>query len=197
MYFVLASASPARLRLLRQAGVDPVVVVSGVDEEVLAAGLDPRQTAATLAEAKAAAVAARADVPADAVVLGCDSVFEFAGRGWGKPGTPEAALDRALQMRGGRGILWTGHALVVGGRIHTELVGTGVEFAGFSDEEARAYIATGEPLHVAGGFTLDGLGAPLIAGVDGDPGNVIGVSVPAVRRLLAAAGLRWPGWAWG
>jgi septum formation protein len=196
MYFVLASASPARLRLLRQAGVDPVVVVSGVDEDALATGLDPRQTAATLAHAKAAAVADRSDVPDEAVVLGCDSVFEFAGRGWGKPATAEAALERALHMRGGRGVLWTGHALIVGGRTYTELVGTGVAFADFTDDEARAYVATGEPLHVAGGFTLDGLGAPLIDGVDGDPGNVIGVSIPAVRRLLASAGLRWPGWAW-
>jgi septum formation protein len=196
MYFVLASASPARLRLLRQAGVDPVVVVSGVDEDVLATGLDPRQTAATLAQAKARAVADRSDVPHEAVILGCDSVFEFAGRGWGKPGTAEAAYERALRMRGGRGVLWTGHALIVGGRTHTELVGTGVAFAEFTDDEARAYVATGEPLHVAGGFTLDGLGAPLIDRVEGDPGNVIGVSIPAVRRLLAAAGLRWPGWVW-
>lgn len=192
MRLVLASASPARLRLLRQAGLDPEVVVSGVDEEALARGLGPSQTASVLAEAKARVVADR--VEGEAAVLGCDSVFEFAGRGWGKPGTPMAALERALMMRGGTGTLWTGHALVVRGQVHAELVGTQVEFGTFTEDDARAYVATGEPLHVAGGFTLDGLGAPLIAGVHGDPGNVIGVSAAALKRLLGQAGLPWPAW---
>ena len=190
--FVLASASPARLRLLQQAGVHPLVIISGVDEEAVAAGLGPRETAEVLALAKAEAVA-KGQLPEAALVLGCDSVFEFEQVGLGKPRTPEEALARGVAMSGRSGILWTGHALVdsATGVTVSEVVGTTVHFAQFSAAEMQAYVATGEPMQVAGGFTLDGLGAALVQGVDGDPGNVIGVSVPCVRRLVKQLGLEW------
>ena len=190
--FVLASASPARLRLLQQAGLAPHVIVSGVDEEAVAAGLGPRETAEVLALAKAEAEA-KGQLPEAALVLCCDSVFEFEQVGLGKPRTPEEALARGVAMSGRSGILWTGHALVdsATGVTVSEVVGTTVHFAQFSAAEMQAYVATGEPMQVAGGFTLDGLGAALVQGVDGDPGNVIGVSVPCVRRLVKQLGLEW------
>jgi len=190
--FVLASASPARLRLLQQAGLKPHVIVSGVDEDAVAAGRGPRETAEVLALAKAEAVA-EAQVPVGALVLGCDSVFEFEEVGLGKPRTPEEALARGVAMSGRSGTLWTGHTLIdtSAGVSVSELVGTTVHFAEFSAAEMRAYVATGEPMQVAGGFTLDGLGAALVRGVEGDPGNVIGVSVPCVRRLVKQLGLEW------
>jgi septum formation protein len=190
--FVLASASPARLRLLQQAGLAPQVIVSGVDEEAVAAGLGPRETAEVLAQAKAEAVA-WGQVPVGALVLGCDSVFEFEQEGLGKPRTPEEALARGVAMSGRSGTLWTGHALIdsATGVTVSELVGTTVHFAEFSAAEMLAYVLTGEPMQVAGGFTLDGLGSALVQGVEGDPGNVIGVSVPCVRRLVKQLGLEW------
>jgi len=190
--FVLASASPARLRLLQQAGLEPHVIVSGVDEEAVAAGLGPRETAAVLALAKAEAVA-QGQVPVGALVLGCDSVFAFEQVGLGKPRTPEEALTRGVAMSGRSGTLWTGHALIdtATGVTVGEVLGTTVHFAEFSAVEMRAYVATGEPMQVAGGFTLDGLGAALVQGIEGDPGNVIGVSVSCVRRLVKQLGLEW------
>jgi septum formation protein len=201
--FVLASASPSRRRLLEQAGIAPLVLVSGVDEEAIEGQMRQQpvpEVALALARAKAEAVAALADVPSGALVLGCDSIFEVDGVRLGKPPTPEEALRRWQRMRGRSGTLHTGHWLIdsAAGTSAGETVSTVVDMVDAPDDEIAAYISTGEPLKVAGGFTLDDLGAPYVAGVHGDPGNVIGVSLPAVRRLAAGLGLTWPdvaGWA--
>ena len=195
MPFILASGSPARLRLLRQAGIDPLVLVSGVDEEALEELMRDRpipEVALALARAKAEAVEPAA--PEDSLVLGCDSIFEVDGQRWGKPPTAEEALRRWQRMRGRSGTLHTGHWLIdrLSGRACGETISTIVDMGDADDDEIAGYIATGEPLEVAGGFTLDGLGAPYVAGVRGDPGNVIGVSLPAVRRLALACGRSWP-----
>lgn len=196
--FVLASASPSRRRLLEQAGLQPLVLVSGVDEEAIEEEMRQRpvpEVALALARAKAEAVADLADVPEGGLVLGCDSIFEVDGVRLGKPPNPEEALRRWQRMRGRSGTLHTGHWLVdtLTGAALGETVSTTVDMVDAPDEEIAAYIGTGEPLRVAGGFTLDDLGAPYVAGVHGDPGNVIGVSLPAVRRLATSLGRPWPG----
>jgi septum formation protein len=200
--FVLASASPSRRRLLEQAGVAPLILVSGVDEEAIEGAMRHQpvpDVALALARAKAEAVTSLPEVPEDALVLGCDSIFEVDGVRLGKPPTPEEALRRWQRMRGRSGTLHTGHWLmdVAAGTAVGETVSTVVDMVDAPDEEIASYIATGEPLLVAGGFTLDDLGAPYVAGVHGDPGNVIGVSLPAVRRLALTLGRGWPavtGW---
>ncbi|MGC0420569.1 nucleoside triphosphate pyrophosphatase [Embleya sp. AB8] len=181
---VLASASPARLKLLRDAGLDPKVQVSGVDEDALTAA-SPRELALLLAEAKADAVAA--ELTGDELVIGCDSVLELDGRALGKPADAAEALARWQAMRGRAGVLLTGHCVIdrASGRRVSEVAATTVRFGTPSDDEVAAYLATGEPLHVAGAFTLDGYAAPFVDGIDGDPGNVIGLSLPLLRRLLA------------
>jgi len=197
---VLASASPARLATLRAAGVDPVVVVSRVDEEALLAGLrrgtsDPAAHVLALARAKAEEVAARLQ-PGPLLVLGCDSMLEIDGVVVGKPGTVAAAVERWRQMRGRGGRLHTGHWLVdLRGSPGGERRGIGrtsttlVHFADLTDEEIDAYVGTGEPLQVAGGFTIDGLGGPYVTAVVGDHHGVVGVSLPLVRELLARLGI--------
>ena len=200
--FVLASASPSRRRLLEQAGIAPLVLVSGVDEEAIEERMRHQpvpDVALALARAKAEAVAELADVPAGALVLGCDSIFEVDGVRLGKPPSAEEALRRWQRMRGRSGTLHTGHWLIdsATGDAWGETVSTVVDMVDAPDDEIAAYVATGEPLNVAGGFTLDDLGAPYVAGIHGDPGNVIGVSLPAVRRLALALGRGWPsvtGW---
>lgn len=200
--FVLASASPSRRRLLEQAGIAPLVLVSGVDEEAIEERMRHQpvpDVALALARAKAEAVAELADVPAGALVLGCDSIFEVGGVRLGKPPSAEEALRRWQRMRGRSGTLHTGHWLIDSstGTSAGETVSTVVDMVDAPDDEIAAYVATGEPLKVAGGFTLDDLGAPYVAGIHGDPGNVIGVSLPAVRRLALALGRGWPsvtGW---
>jgi septum formation protein len=188
--FVLASQSPARLMVLRNAGIDPLVQVSGVDEDAIIAGLPadagPARTVATLAEAKARVVAPD---HTDAVVVGCDSMLFQGGQLVGKPGTPERATERWERMAGGTGELLTGHAVLrvrdgAVTAVATGTVSTTIRFGKPSSEELAAYVSTGEPLSVAGGFTLDGYGGWFVDGMDGDPSSVIGISLPLTRRLL-------------
>lgn len=207
---VLASASPARLATLRRAGIEPRVEVSSVDEEAVIAALvrdaarlgredpTPIEEALLLARAKAEDVASHAK---GALILGCDSVLELDGFSFGKPGTPEVATSRWKKMRGRDGTLHTGHWLIdaresaqdgkaapsVG-----EVASTVVRFCRLSDAEIDAYVATGEPLSVAGGFTVDGLGGPFVAGIDGDHHNVVGLSLPLLRHLLGMMNLTIP-----
>jgi septum formation protein len=189
---VLASASPARLATLRSAGVEPVVIVSGVDESRLD-GLPPAELALQLAELKCATVAARENLPEGALVLGCDSVLELDGRVLGKPDDAAEAVSRWHDMRGRSGVLHTGHCLVdiASDRQVLRPVDTVVHFADVTDEEIDAYVATGEPLHVAGAFTVDGLGGAFVRGLEGDPHNVVGLSLPALREMFAELGVRW------
>ncbi|MDX2594029.1 MULTISPECIES: Maf family protein [Streptomyces] len=186
---VLASQSPARLGLLRQAGLAPEVIVSGVDEDAVSAPT-PAELALALAEAKASVVAAKPEVRG-ALVIGCDSVLELDGRALGKPADAEEATARWKAMRGRAGVLQTGHCVwdTVAERHVSATASTVVRFGDPSDEEVAAYVASGEPLYVAGAFTLDGRSAPFIEGIDGDHGNVIGISLPLVRRLLAELGV--------
>lgn len=183
---ILASASPSRLRLLRAAGIEPVVDVSGVPEDDVDDS-SPTQLVALLARRKAETVASR---HRQGLVLGCDSTFELDGVAVGKPRRPEVAIARWRRMRGCCGTLHTGHCLVVagGGPSAEEVASTVVRFARPDDAQIEAYVATGEPLEVAGGFTLDGRSAPFVDGVDGDPSNVIGLSLPVLARLLASLG---------
>jgi septum formation protein len=196
---VLASASPARLSVLRAAGLDPEVEVSAVDEDALLTGLadaTPGETVVALAGAKATAVARRVGgrLP-DAVVVGCDSMLHVGGALVGKPGDVATARARWAAMAGQSGELVTGHAVLqlVDGEIDRVAEGhavTTVRFGRPDPAELEAYLATGEPLAVAGAFTLDGLGAWFVDGIDGDPSNVIGISLPLLRRLLAGVGVR-------
>jgi septum formation protein len=189
---VLASQSPARLATLRKAGIDPVVIVSGVDEDQLGE-LPPDELALQLAELKCAAVATRDDVPEGALVLGCDSVLELEGRALGKPGDPATATERWQEMRGRAGVLHTGHTLrdTASGHVASAVASTTVWFADVSDAEIAAYVATGEPLQVAGAFTLDGIGGAFVTRIEGDHHNVVGVSLPLLRDLVHELGHRW------
>jgi septum formation protein len=194
---VLASASPARLRTLSDAGVVADVVVSGVDEESVTE-TEPARLAQRLAELKARAVAARVagTIPPAGervVVVGCDSVFELDGRAYGKPGSPEEARRRLHALSGRSGLLHTGHCVMEPATGHQ--VGRGactvVTFSEMSDAEIDAYVATGEPLEVAGSFTLDGRAGAFIDRVEGDPHNVVGISLPHLRRMLGELGIAW------
>ncbi|MCD9142724.1 nucleoside triphosphate pyrophosphatase [Streptomyces albireticuli] len=185
---VLASQSPARLGLLRAAGLAPEVIVSGVDEDAITAP-NPSELARVLAEAKAEAVAVRPEA-AGALVVGCDSVLELDGLALGKPADAEDATARWKSMRGRSGILRTGHCVIdtADGRRVSATASTTVRFGEPTDAEIAAYVASGEPLHVAGAFTLDGRSAPFLDGIDGDHGNVIGLSLPLLRTLLGELG---------
>ena len=206
---VLASASPARLQTLRRAGVVAHVIVSGVDEDAVLVDalqtygtLGPDEVPLVLARAKAEAVArvlegdGPDDLAQDALVLGCDSVLELDGELHGKPVDTAQATRRWQRMRGRSGVLHTGHWVIdlrVGGSGATlgAVASTTVHFADVTDGEIESYVATGEPLSVAGAFTTDGLGGAFVRGIDGDHHNVVGVSLPLVRDLLADCGVPW------
>ncbi|WP_405167049.1 Maf-like protein [Nocardia sp. NBC_01499] len=197
--FVLASASPARREVLRSAGIDPIVRVSDVDEDALQAalpdGTSPEVVVVELAKAKAAAVAATIpELGADCVVVGCDSMLLVDGVLQGKPHTADVARARWGEMAGRSADLVTGHCVlrVRDGRITAEAIecsSTTVHFAKPEPDELDAYIATGEPLQVAGAFTLDGLGGWFVDRIDGDPSSVIGIGLPLLRRLLGDVGV--------
>ena len=186
---ILASASPARLKTLQAAGLRPEVVVSGVDEDVVEAD-STADLALKLAQLKAVAVAA---TQPRAVVIGCDSLLELDGEVLGKPADAAEAVDRWHRMRGRSGILHTGHCVI---DTHREVwlarsAATQVRFAMISDEQIEAYVGTGEPLDVAGAFTIDGRGSAYVSGISGDPHNVVGISVPLLRLMFDELGFVW------
>jgi septum formation protein len=185
--FVLASASPARLATLRAAGVSPEVIVSGVDEASIQA-TSVAVLVQKLADIKALTV--RRQLTGEALILGCDSLLEFAGVAMGKPGSVDEARQRWRQMRGGQGILHTGHSLIdtVQDRTVRRCDATLVTFADVTDAEIDTYIGTGEPLQVAGAFTVDGLGGWFVERIEGDHHNVVGLSLPGLRRMLHELG---------
>ncbi len=199
MRLVLASTSPARLATLRAAGVEPLTISPGVDEDavVAAAGhLEPAEMVEMLARAKAEAVAESHGSTIDGLILGGDSAFVIDGIIHGKPHLPDVARERWLRQRGRTGVLYSGHWLIdnrggqnnaaVGVVTHAE-----VTFADVTDAEIDAYIATGEPLQVAGAFTIDSLGGPFIESIIGDPHTVVGLSLPALRNLVRSFGIEW------
>jgi septum formation protein len=186
---VLASASPARRATLVAAGLDPEVIVSGVDEDAVESH-DAANLAAALAQMKCRAVASTLDDP-EALVIGCDSVLAFENGILGKPDDARDATLRWRRMRGKSGVLHTGHCVRLGQREFVETASTVVHFADVTDAEIDAYVATGEPLRVAGAFTIDGLGSAFVRGIEGDPHNVVGISVPLLRELFADLGVAW------
>lgn len=190
---VLASASPARRKLLHAAGIEPDVLVSGVDESQVVSE-SAEELCLELARLKAQAVVGRIRSSPDerTLVLGCDSLLAFDGEILGKPADAADAVGRWERMRGRSGVLHTGHCLIdVVHESRAEAVAsTTVRFADVSDDEIAAYVATGEPLAVAGAFTIDGLGGAFLDGIDGDPGTVVGLSLPLLRRLLGELDLQ-------
>lgn len=191
---VLASASPARLETLTRAGLNPQVIVSNVDEDAFVAA-DVMGLVAMLARAKAEAVAATLPEDGDVLVVGCDSLLELDGRPLSKPGTAAEATACWRRMRGRTGLLHTGHHVIArtAGGVNTRagVATTGVAFADLADDEIEAYVATGEPGRVAGAFTIDGLGGAYVTSVSGDPHNVVGISLPLLRRMFAELGVPW------
>jgi septum formation protein len=184
--FVLASGSAARLRVLRDAGIDPEVVVSGVDETV-EEGLDTAAAVGLLAERKAVAVAAWRP---GALVLGCDSLLALGQLSLGKPASAEEARSMWRQLSGRHATLFTGHCLIAPGqRLIRAVASTTVRFGTPTDTEMTAYVASAEPFSLAGGFSIEGRGAPFVDGIDGSPGNVMGLSLPLLRRMLADLGI--------
>jgi septum formation protein len=193
---ILASASPARLATLRAADLAPEVCVSGVDETTVTEPTVP-ELVSTLARLKAETAAARLDQDSrTTIVLGCDSLLELDGTAYGKPGSAAEAISRWHRMRNRSGVLHTGHHVLLqrAGRQRSEsaVASTTVHFADLTDAEIDAYVATGEPLQVAGAFTIDGLGGAFVTGIEGDHHNVVGISLPLLRTMLAGLGISWP-----
>ena len=191
---ILASASPSRKRLLESSGITPEIFVSGVDEEdpdLLA--LKPSEMVIALAIMKAHTVRQNHPVGENALVIGCDSTFEFNGESLGKPLTRDAAIARAKLMRGKSGYLHTGHSVIDTAQdIEVSDISTSkVTFVDMTDREIEEYVDSGEPLQVAGGFTLDGRSAPFISHINGDPSGIIGLSLPTLRKIMINLGLEW------
>ena len=189
---VLASASPSRKKLLESVGIKPEIIVSGVDEEHQdLAALSPKDLVVALAIMKAHSV--KDKVSGDALIIGADSTFEFNGKSFGKPLTREVAIARAKEVRGHFGLLHTGQCVIdtKQGIEVTDISTSKVYFAAMTDSEIEHYVDSGEPLEVAGGFTLDGLSAPFISKIDGDPSGIIGLSLPILRKSIISLGLKW------
>lgn len=190
---VLASQSTSRRRLLESAGLSIKVIVSQVDEETeFFNSLAPQDMVIALAITKAHTVREMIDYPA--IIIGCDSTFEFEGESLGKPGTPEIAIQRARRVSGNSGLLHTGHCIIDTSKDIeiSDRVTTRVSFDAMSEAEIFDYVATEEPLHVAGGFTLDGFSSPFISSIEGDYTNVVGISMPFIRKAFAQLGYTWP-----
>ena len=190
---VLASQSTSRRRLLEDAGLKPTIIVSNVDEETdFFNAMTPEDMVIALAISKAHTVREIIDYPA--IIIGCDSTFDVDGVSFGKPGTPEIAIERAKKISGRTGLLHTGHCIIdtERGIEIADRVTTKVTFTNMTDEEIADYVASEEPLHVAGGFTLDGFGSPFIPVIEGDYTNVVGISMPFLRSAMKQLGYSWP-----
>ena len=190
---VLASQSTSRRRLLEGAGINPTIIVSNVDEETdFFNAMSPADMVIALAVTKAHTVREQIDYPA--LIIGCDSTFDVDGVSFGKPGTPDIARERAKKISGRSGLLHTGHCIIdtAQGREIADRVTTKVTFSELTDHEIEDYIASGEPLQVAGGFTLDGFGSPFIPVIKGDYTNVVGLSMPFLRSAMSQLGYSWP-----
>ena len=190
---VLASQSTSRRRLLTDAGLKPTIIVSNVDEETdFFNAMTPEEMVIALAISKAHTVREMIDYPA--IIIGCDSTFDVDGVSFGKPGTPEVAVERAKKISGRTGLLHTGHCIIdtERGIEIADRVTTKVTFTDMTDEEIADYVASEEPLHVAGGFTLDGFGSPFIPVIEGDYTNVVGISMPFLRNAMKQLGYSWP-----
>ena len=190
---VLASQSTSRRRLLEDAGLKPTIIVSNVDEETdFFNAMPPTDMVIALAISKAHTVREIIDYPA--IIIGCDSTFDVDGVSFGKPGTPEIAIERAQKISGRTGLLHTGHCIIdtEQGIEIADRVTTKVTFTDMTEEEIADYVASEEPLHVAGGFTLDGFGSPFIPVIEGDYTNVVGISMPFLRSAMKQLGYSWP-----
>ena len=193
LQIILASSSPSRLRLLESAGITPKVLVSGVDEESSEFDLlSPSELVIALAILKAHTV--KEIAPENSLIIGCDSTFEFNGKSLGKPGIRENAIARCKELSGKSGYLHTGHCLIdlKQGIELSERSTAKVQFAQMTEVEIIDYVDSGEPLNVAGGFTLDGLSAPFITNIEGDPSGIIGLSLPLLRKMIISLGYSWP-----
>ena len=190
---VLASQSASRRRLLESAGLKPTIMVSNVDEETdFFNAMTPEDMVIALAITKAHTVREQVNYPA--IIIGCDSTFEFEGQSLGKPGTASVAKERAQRVRGKSGYLHTGHCVIdtQKEREISDRITTKVTFTDMTDVEIDDYIESGEPLHVAGGFTLDGFSSPFIPSIEGDYTNVVGISMPFLRSAMTQLGYNWP-----